>query len=163
MKSTYLFLKLTGTTVPQPYERGRVITRNIFWLQRRLLNYHLGIFMEFDIMEQQAAAIHYCGTFIRKAFDAVFFSQMSQKNHQDSNPEVKGLDTISISTILRLYFFLAKMLPRLVLYILQIVSFKSPVSKLRLVPPTRNSGPMHQSTRRKLEVPGLVWSGKVFK
>ena len=35
--------------------------------------------MEFDIMEQQTAAVHYCGTFIRKAFDAVFFSQMSRK------------------------------------------------------------------------------------
>ena len=71
--------------------------------------------MEFDIMEQQTAAVHYCGTFIRKAFDAVFFfSQMSRKKITD--PEVKGLETISISTTLRLYFFLAKMYPRLVLY-----------------------------------------------
>ena len=57
--------------------------------------------MEFDIMEQQAAAIHYCGTFIRKAFDAVFFSQMSRKKITD--PEVKGLETISISTTGKLH------------------------------------------------------------
>lgn len=48
-----------------------VITRNIFWLRGRLLNHHLGIFMECDIIEHHPPATTSGVTHIKASYSGI--------------------------------------------------------------------------------------------